>query len=114
MIVRLPVQPLFAEISDKMPTVVQHWLLAIIGAALVFGMFRVSRWTLLVTIPLSGIWLWCARREFQTDEYFRSAVETELGSSYLSQVSVTASLTLVAAAVSTFLGLRSPRRTAGC
>ena len=114
MIVSLPVQPLFAEISDKMPTVGRLWLLGIIGAALVFGMFRVSRWTLLVTIPLSGIWLWCVRREFQADEYLRSAVATELGSSYLSHVSVTAALPLVAAAFSTFLGLRFPRCTTAC
>lgn len=114
MIARLPTQPLFAEISDKMPTVVQHWLLAIIGAALVFGMYRASRLTLLVTIPLSGIWLWCAGREFQGDEYFQSAVETELGLSYLSHVSVTAALPLVVAAVSTFLGLRSLRCTTAC
>jgi hypothetical protein len=103
----ITIQPMFAEISDKIPTIGGLWLMGLIVAGLVFGMFRYSRYTLLLSIPLAGLWLAGIIREFYGDKYFRTDVVAEMGSAYLHQVVFTAALPLIAAIFCGVLNLSS-------
>lgn len=106
------IQPMFAEISDKIPTIGGLWLVGLIFAGLTFVMFRLSRDTLLLSVPLTGLWLVGITREFYGDEYFKSVVIAEMGRSYLHQVVYTAALPLIVTLVCGALYLRSLRSIA--
>jgi hypothetical protein len=95
---KLPdLNPMFAEVSDKVPGLLAIWMVSIGLAALVFACRRFSRWSLVVTVPLAGLIAWSVWREFVADTYFRQAVLAELGYGYLIQVVAGSCVPLIAA-----------------
>lgn len=77
--------PMFAEVSDKVPGLLVIWMVFIGLTALVFACRRLSRWSLVATVPLAAWIAWSVWRGVVADTYFRQAVLTELGYGYLVQ-----------------------------
>ena len=105
-------QSMFAKVSDKIPTTCGLWCWGLFAAVLIFATYRLSRYTLLLSLPLAGLSLTGILHAFYRDASFKSAVVTEVGWSYLHQVIFTSALPLIAAIVCGVLFLRSLRSLA--
>src|SRR5438034_1108442 len=105
-------QSMFAEVSDKIPTTGGLWCWGVIAAVLIFATYRLSRYSLLLSFPLAGLWLGGIFHAFYSDASFKSAVVTEMGWSYLLQVIFISALPSIAAIVCGVLFLRSLRSLA--
>ena len=87
---------MFAEVSDKIPSVPELWALGIVCAAIAFCICRYFKPALVVCVPLALLWVIGVCKELFGDEYFKAAVVGEMGYGYLLQVVVTNSLPLLA------------------
>ena len=103
----ITIQPMFAEISDKMPSIGLLWIVGLIAAALVLAFFRYSRYSLLLALPLAAAWFAGTIREFFGDSFFNSAVSLEMGRAYLLQVVFTSALPFTAVLICGAVLLRS-------
>ena len=103
MIVTQLFNPMFAEVSDKIPTLPLLWLYGILAAILVGLICRLLKPAIILCIPLLA-WIavsWCG--EFFTD--VRSAVVQERRL-YLVQVLITSAFPLVVVLACGFFWLR--------
>ena len=111
----IAIQPMFAEVSDKVPSIGSLWIVGLVGLVAVVTFFRLSRYSLLFSLPLAALWLIGTFREFHGDSHFKSAVISEMGSRYLLLVVFTSALPLFAVlicAVWLFRSLRIVKRSA--
>ena len=93
---------MFAEVSDKIPSVPELWALGIVCAAIAFCICRYFKPALVVCVPLALLWVIGVCKELFGDEYFKAAVVGGMGYGYLLQVVVTNSLPLLALLASGF------------
>lgn len=100
--------PVFAEVSDKMPSIAQLWLQGGLLAALMFGFGRLRVWTAVIAIVLA-CFLAIGSYDMVNDEHVGRAIRAEQGSPYVAAAYGSASLCLFAAAAAAISAVRSRR-----
>jgi hypothetical protein len=86
----ITVQPIFAEVSDKIPGLVIVWFAGLAAALTIYALCRLHWSAAFFLLPVC-LWLvWNIHYEFFTD--IRSNIIEEQGVGYLIQIGISASL----------------------
>jgi len=101
---------MFAEVSDKIPSLVAIWIVGLIATAAVYALCRRHWLSAFLMLPVC-LWLLSEiHYEFFTD--IRSAIIEEQGAGYLVQLGISASLPALVASFFALISLRSLFRPA--
>lgn len=82
--------PIFAEISDKMPTVPECAVVNLVAMTFLlvsqFFIARFARWLRLLPALVASVWAYATSSEFLSDHIMTEAIFDEMGSRYAGEV----------------------------